>query len=131
MAAHLAEGRIEPELILCSSSRRTRETLEGVLPGREAVIQRELYEATTENLMDRLHRVAREISSVMLVGHNPALQMLVLWLARPDINASSLADLQRKFPTGALATLDFTCAWTGLGSGTATLRSYVRPKSLA
>jgi phosphohistidine phosphatase len=29
---HLREQRVEPELVLCSTARRTRETLEGIEP---------------------------------------------------------------------------------------------------
>jgi hypothetical protein len=44
---------------------------------------------------------------------------------------SDLADVQRKFPTGALATLSLECEWSELAPGCATLVGYVRPKSLA
>src|SRR5437868_2506052 len=46
MAAHMSAHGVEPELV-CSSSRRTRETLAGVAVGGEHVIERELYGAST------------------------------------------------------------------------------------
>ena len=48
MAEHLRTNAIEPELVLCSSARRTRETLEGVAPAGKHVIESELYSASTE-----------------------------------------------------------------------------------
>ncbi|MBV9802302.1 MAG: histidine phosphatase family protein, partial [Solirubrobacterales bacterium] len=39
IAAHLAATGTEPELVLCSSARRTRETLDGIAVGGEHVIE--------------------------------------------------------------------------------------------
>jgi phosphohistidine phosphatase len=134
IAAHVNAEGITPELVLCSSSRRTRETLEGVAVGGEHVIEPDLYGATCEEVLERLHRVPDEVSSVMVVGHNPTLQALVIRLANGDgdagNNGSGLADVRRKFPTGALATLTFDGAWQELSPRSARLASYVRPKSL-
>ena len=61
---------IEPELVLCSSARRTRETLEGVAPAGHRMIESELYSATAGDLVARLRRVPDDVASVMLIGHN-------------------------------------------------------------
>jgi phosphohistidine phosphatase len=131
---------IQPAQVLCSTSRRTRETLAGVNPGGETLIESELYDATCASLIERLRRVPEATPSVMLIGHNPAMQMLVLRLTGANGDAhgnrtigpmdGDLADLQRKFPTGALATLKFDCEWSELGPGCAMLSDYVNPKSL-
>lgn len=132
IAAHVSREGITPELVLCSSARRTRETLEGVAVGGEQVIEPGLYGANCQEVLARLHRVPEEVGSVMLVGHNPTLQALVLRLADGDGEAdgSGLADVRRKFPTGALATLTFDGTWTELSPRSARLEAYVRPKSL-
>jgi phosphohistidine phosphatase len=132
IAAHLHAEGVTPELVLCSSARRTRETLEGVGVGGEHVIESDLYGASCEEVLERLHRVPDEVGSVMLVGHNPTLQALVLRLADDDgaSSGSYLAEVRRKFPTGALATLTFVGAWEELSPRSARLASYVRPKSL-
>jgi phosphohistidine phosphatase len=131
IAAHLDASGIEPELVLCSSSRRTRETLEGVAVRGEHVIEPELYAAGTEEVLDRLRRLPDSVSSAMLIGHNPAAQMLVLRLTNHD--GSGVPDPQRdqvkrKFPTGALATLTFDCAWSELAPGCAQLQEFTSPK---
>jgi phosphohistidine phosphatase len=139
LAAHLRSQGIEPVQVLCSSARRTRETLEGVDPGGEVLIERELYDASASDILARLQRVPGETPSVMVVGHNPALQILVLRLAGATGSrrtgdagkaTGDLSEVRRKFPTGALATLRFDCAWNELGAGTATLAALVRPKQL-
>jgi len=131
IAEYLRTAAIEPELVLCSSARRTRETLEGIAPPGKHVIEPELYSATTGDLVDRLHRVPDDVGSVMLIGHNPAVQMLVLRLARRDPEADGArAAVERKFPTGALATLTFERGWSELGSGSARLAGFLTPKEL-
>jgi phosphohistidine phosphatase len=137
LAEYVAANDIRPELVLCSSSRRTRETLEGVHPGGVCLIEHELYDASHGQLIERLRRVPAATPSVMVIGHNPAMQMLVLKLASrrgaPADNGSAadLDEVERKFPTGALATLQFTCEWGELASGCVELTGYVRPKALS
>jgi hypothetical protein len=41
-----------------------------------------------------------------------------------------LSEIRSKFPTGALATLAFECAWSELAPGRARLTAFVRPKQL-
>jgi phosphohistidine phosphatase len=139
MAEHIRSHDIRPGQVLCSTSRRTRETLEGVAPGGERLIEPELYAASSRELIERLRRVPEEIDSVMVIGHNPAMQTLVLRLADgcdrtlgqdEDGDGSYLTEVQSKFPTGALATLTFQCAWQELGPQQARLVGFVRPKAI-
>jgi phosphohistidine phosphatase len=133
LGEHIRESGITPDLVLCSSSRRTLETLEGVGPGGQVLIEPALYSASATEIIERLRRVPEEVESVMVIGHNPTLQTLVLRLVGRDVagsDGSYLADVQRKFPTGALATLSFDGAWSELTPGDAELAAYMRPKSL-
>jgi phosphohistidine phosphatase len=128
---HLQSTGIEPALVLCSSSRRTRETLEGVQAGGKQSIEPELYGADAGEVIERLRRVPDDVPSVMVIGHNPAMQVLVLRLASRAGDPSEVAEVQRKFPTGALATLELDCAWSELAPGRARLSAFARPKGLA
>jgi phosphohistidine phosphatase len=130
MADYLRANAIKPELVLCSSSRRTRETLAGVAPAGEHVIEPELYSASAEEVLDRVRRVPDDLSSVMVIGHNPTVQMLVLRLARREGDGAARSAVERKFPTGALATLTFECGWRELGAGSAHLAEFLTPKGL-
>ena len=115
---YLRDHDIEPELVLCSSAKRARQTLARLGPaGVDARIEPELYGASAQALLERLHAVPDEVASVMLIGHNPGMQQL----------AFNLAGLDDKFPTAALAT--FECSrWRTLDQ--ATLVDYVRPREL-
>lgn len=133
LCEHIKANAIEPSLVLCSTARRTRETLAGVAPPGEAVIEAELYGASAGTIVERLQLVPAHTDAVMVIGHNPAMQMLVLRLVgKPSASSDdeNLASVARKFPTGALATLTFECEWSELAAGAARLTALVRPKDL-
>ena len=125
LAEYIRANHIEPAQVLCSSARRTRETYDGISPGGELLVEPELYEARAQRLLERLRRVPDPIPSVMVIGHNPALHMLVL-----ELTAAEGGDLEPKFPTGALATLRFARGWSQLAPGTAELVDLIRPRDL-
>jgi phosphohistidine phosphatase len=131
IAEHLRRERIAPSLVLCSSARRTRETLKRVgsaLDEADVSIEDGLYEASGDALLWRLREVPDDVKSVMLIGHQPAIQALALDLAG---DGAQLARVRAKFPTAALATLLFAGGWSDLGPGVAELVAYVKPKELA
>jgi phosphohistidine phosphatase len=132
MAKHLARKGIAPELVLCSPSRRTRETLMRIVPGlgksANVRIEAELYAASAAALLEVLHEVPDEVESVMLIGHNPGIQDLALSLAGAG---SEIPRLRSKFPTAALATLELNRTWRELAPGSAELVWFVKPKELS
>ena len=125
IGAHLRRERIPISLVLCSSARRARETLDLVASPGEIQIERGLYGASADQLLERLRRVPDEVDAVMLIGHNPAIQDLGVRLAG---GGSELAE--RKFPTGALATLTFAGPWRALQPSHAGLAAFVKPREL-
>lgn len=133
LADHVATLDPPPSLVLCSTARRAQDTLEPVraqLPDTTTVLVEDgLYGASAEDLLDRLRGVPEDTPSVLLVGHNPGLEDLVVGLGRagdPDL----IARVQAKFPTGAFATLAFAGPWKGIGSEPATLEAFVVPADL-
>lgn len=132
IADHLRRERVAPDLVLCSSARRTRETLERIAPalGDDAPVQieDELYAASEQRLLERVRAVEDGIESLLLIGHNPGIEQLALRLAG---SGEELAAVARKYPTGALATLEFSGHWRELGPRSAELTGFVTPKQLA
>jgi len=131
MGGHMCDHGLAPALVLCSSATRARETLDGLGDGiRERAdvrIEDELYKASAAGLLERLRRIPGDVSPVMLIGHNPAMERLALDLAARGPNLASLA---RKYPTGALAVLEFEGTWSGLDADGARLVAFVRPRDL-
>ena len=125
--ATLAPG---PELVLCSTSVRTRQTLELVEPGLggpRVEFDKDIYGASAGALMALLRSVPDDVESVLVIGHNPGMQGLALELAS---TGARLAQLARKFPTCAVATLAAAGPWSALEAGDAELTAFVIPKQL-
>lgn len=136
MARHLAAHAVRPDVVLCSSSRRTRQTLDHMvesLDGVPVIFERRLYEATGSQLLKRLRELPHEVESALLIAHNPGLHKLATALTEKEVpdTVSGLADLRDKFPTGTLATLTAPLEdWADLEPGLCRLRAFVRPKDL-
>jgi phosphohistidine phosphatase len=128
---YLRERGIEPDVVLCSSATRARETLDRIEPpigDGGVLIEPRLYGADAGTLLGRLREMPATVGSVMVIGHNPGLEQLALVLARPG---PVVRELEVKFPTGALATLALRGGgWEGLDRGTAELIDFIRPRDL-
>jgi phosphohistidine phosphatase len=132
IAKHLARLGTGPELILCSPSKRTRQTLDLIRPVLGATstvtLDEDLYAASSDDLLERVRLVPEAVASVMLIGHNPGLHRLALELAS---DGGELDRLEAKFPTAALATLTIAeRTWNGLRPADAVLAAFVVPKQL-
>ena len=122
--------RVRPQLVVCSSAVRARQTLEGVLPGlgKPTVwVEVTLYAAGVDMLFARVRALPEEVDEAMLVGHNPGLMELLLRLAAP----SRLRErAHENLPTGALAGLEMDVGrWADVSPGAARLTELVLPRS--
>ena len=132
IADHMRATGITPDVVLCSSATRARQTLDllgDALPADcDVRIEDEVYVASADTLLARLQGLQRTAERMMLVGHNPALQQLALQLSSGGLQ---LDQVRQKFPTAALATLEATIDdWSQLASQSAQLTAFVRPKDL-
>lgn len=131
MGEYLAGLGSPPHLVLCSTARRTRETLDRLLPSfappPRILYEEDLYLADAAQLLHRLWRLPENAESVLLIGHNPGLHRLLIEIVRGDEGGAALS---AGFPTAALAVLRIAGAWAGLGAGRTTLVDYRTPKSL-
>jgi len=136
---YLKEEDCVPELVLCSSAARTRQTLELVLPQLGAVPAvkhlDQLYLARWLTIVNIVRQTTKSVNVLMAVGHNPGLEDCARKLARPpgDAQARKLHDAMReKFPTGAVAVLDFEASdWASVQPGEGELEFFTAPKNLA
>lgn len=133
MAAHIAAHAPRPDLILCSTATRTRQTL---LPIEKALgspvpptrMEKGLYLASEEELLERLQIVPEETGTVLLIGHNDGLGELAGRL--PERGPLEVLErLRTKYPTGALAILRAPPGpWSALAPGTCELLAFIRPR---
>lgn len=133
IASWIAEHRVAPELVLCSPSLRTRQTLDIVAPAfarpPQIMVEDGLYLATARQLLARLRQVPAGITSLMAVGHNPGFHELANLLT--DVSTGQLpARVAAGFPTAALATYEVTVPWRALDRRRARLVAFATPKEL-
>jgi phosphohistidine phosphatase len=121
------------EIVLASPAVRVRETLErlqlgfGALPAPQ--FDPDLYGADPGTLLGALRAVDDAVRSVLLVGHNPGLQELVVQLAAPTDRFRG--EVVGKFPTGAAALLEFSVGqWRDVSVGSAEILDLMFPRDL-
>ena len=127
-----AEGLI-PDAVLCSGATRAVQTWELVAPmlGSPRVhVDDNLYMATPDAIINWLKRLQPEISSVLLIGHNPGFEETAIRLAG-DGKRKPMKRLHKKYPTGTLAVLRFDVpGWDAIADGSGYLERLVRPKDV-
>ena len=136
MADHIVLREPRPDLILCSTAMRTRQTLAPLLtlldaPAPPIALENGLYLASEDVLLAHLRSVGDAVATVLLIGHNDGIWHLAEGLAGSG-PAAALAALRDKYPTGSLATLKAPDApWHDLAWGSAELAAFIRPRDLA
>jgi phosphohistidine phosphatase len=130
----LRKAGLVPDLVLCSTARRARETwqlAEEKLDARpRTVFEQRVYGATGAQLLELAHQTSAEVRTLLIVGHFPAVQALTLELAslpQGDAGTAALARVRAKYPTAAIAALAFTAGWAGLLPAGATLTHFATP----
>lgn len=121
----LADADCLPDLALCSTAARARATWElaSAQWGTPPPVRHDprLYAADVHDLLAVVHEVPPEVGTLLLVGHNPGLEELVLELAGQGLD-DALEKVRTKFPTSAIAVLAwYGTTWRALAPGTALL----------
>ena len=129
----LAKG-YAPDLVLCSTAARTRETLMHVQKAGgfdwQVQYEKDLYLAPSHTMISMIRLAGQNKNSLMLIAHNPGIHDLVLRLVR-DAQPADMASLRAKYPTGALAEISFSIDnFADLRLGSGRLQSYITPKTL-
>lgn len=130
---HMKSLGLAFDRVVASPAVRVVETLDHVGRGYASDLapawDQRIYLASTATLLDVIHGLPDDVDHVLLVGHNPGLEELVLLLV-PD--GGALRDrAEIKFPTATLAEMRFdTADWGDVKAGSATLTRFVRPRDL-
>ena len=122
--AAMSGRSIAPDLVLCSTALRTRQTLSGALrelrPDPEIRFLPELFDGGDYQAIVLAH--ARGAATILVVGHNPFIQEATLTLM--DGGAE---EPERRFPPAAFAVLTSPGSWAGIRAGRMRLEEFVLP----
>jgi phosphohistidine phosphatase len=128
----LAQQQRIPDLIVTSPAERALVTAQKACKamgdGDAGILRDErIYAAGLDELLAVLGDCPQEADRVMLVGHNPGLEELLVWLA---IEAVPVPDDGKLLPTATLARLLMPADWQALTAGCARLDAITRPAAL-
>lgn len=128
----LAEADCLPDLALCSTALRARRTWElaSAQWGTPPPVRYDpgLYAADVPSLLAAVRETPPEVETLLLVGHNPGLEQLVLELAGDGLD-DTLDRLRTKFPTSAIAVLSWHGpSWRALAPRAALLTGFMVPR---
>ena len=122
------------DIVLSSTALRAVETIEIIKPSfidTEIIYKKELYTFDDQIMLEFISKITDDISSVLIVGHNPAIQETVLRLAETDQNSNLLNKVEHKYPTAAFCTLTSTIEkWSHTGDTMFKLQEFICPKDL-
>jgi phosphohistidine phosphatase len=136
MTRYIKRKGYVPSRILCSTATRTRQTVEPLLKEWPLPVEwlGGLYLASAGRIIAMAQDADASDHVLMLVGHNPGLEQAASMLARDAVRPAErdFHDLlEEKFPTAALAVLDFEIdRWSKLSPASGKLVDFVRPRDL-
>ncbi len=125
MGTLLADEDLVPDLIVSSTAKRARSTAKRVAEAAgfegEITQERALYLASTTGILDVIASVPDTVQRLLVVGHNPGFEELVL----------QLTGSYERFPTGALAHVELGIeSWREAPTARGRLVGLWRPREL-
>jgi phosphohistidine phosphatase len=122
---YLKHEMIVPELILSSPAVRARETIDRVAKAAkwdiEVRFDQRIYEAAGLLLLEVISQIENERKTVLLVGHNPGIEQLLMLFT----------GISKNMPTAALARIEIKASkWATAADKRARLAWLVKPRDL-
>lgn len=136
MGRYIQAHNLTPSLMLVSSARRAQQTAKlaaaQMSPEPEIRTRESLYNFSSPHaLLNVIRDSGGEHETLMLVGHNPTMETLADALLGTG-NSAARAAMNQKFPTAALAVIEFNIAtWHEAQTTGGALVSFVRPADIA
>ncbi len=136
MGRKAAEDGLAADRLIASPAARVQQTLDAFFEGLgrtiEPIWDRRIYLASSSTLLDIIRETPAEVESLMLVGHNPGLEDLILDLVTDDGNSPLRDIVESKYPTACLARMSWDGSdWASLGSASGMrLNALTRPRDV-
>lgn len=124
----LADSGFVPDAALVSAAHRTATTWLAVAEGGsfevEASYSESLYAAGPETALDLIRETSEDVSSLVVIGHNPTMAYLAQLLDDGTGDEDAGREMAVGFPTGALARFEVPGRWRELDLASARLVGY-------
>jgi phosphohistidine phosphatase len=135
IGAHIRDHGIKWDRLIASPAVRVKLTLEGALPDVTPIYDQRLYLASFDTIVETIEAHAGtgadEAKAILISGHNPGLQDVLLELVAPGKENDLFREAVVKFPTAAYAVLECDIEhWADLKRYCAKLVHFARPRDL-
>ena len=132
---HIRDHGIGWDMLLGSPAVRVTATLESALPDFEPIYDKRLYLASSDTILetvqDHAAKCDEEPDTVLVSGHNPGMQEVLLELVSPARENDLFREASIKFPTAAFAVLECRIdSWADLKNYCGELVHFARPRDL-
>jgi phosphohistidine phosphatase len=135
VGTHMKTIGLEFDAVVSSPAVRCVDTLDGVWEGYGRTLHpkwdRRIYLASGVTLLDVVHDQPDAVDRLLMCGHNPGLEDLILMLVPDNAEDALRDDVEEKFPTGSIAELTFDIThWSEVTGGNGHLARFIRPRDL-
>jgi phosphohistidine phosphatase len=115
------------DAVRCSTATRTRQTLEATGVDAPVTFENQIYEASPHVLIDLVRITDDDVSTLLVIGHAPGMPWTA-WELASNRNSQPATEMSSKFPTSALAVLEFDCPWADVDTGLGDLVRFHVPR---
>jgi phosphohistidine phosphatase len=121
--------------VIASPAVRVIETIDHVVPSYgtriEPTWERRVYLASSATLMDVLREADDKADSILMIGHNPGMEDMILDLIPEDSGCKLRDAVYEKYPTAAIAEIEIDIDhWRDIERDKGRLIRFVRPRDL-
>lgn len=133
MGRWLLQQGLIPDYVVCSPAKRAKQTAKLVtaelnIDKGQLIMDQRIYDAGPQSLLQVLADCPKDARLVLLVGHNPGVEMLLEHLCGSEI---SIPDDGKVLPTATLAHMQMPSDWADLKTDCAHLDVIMRPKNIS
>lgn len=126
----LQDSGLAPELVLCSSALRTRQTWEltaqGLAVEPAVEFRDELYAASLLDMLEAISGIDQRVRAALLIGHEPSVSATATHLAGSNSDEAALAQVRVGVPTATYSVLRSSSPWSNWAAHSADLEGVVR-----
>ena len=124
MGEVLNDKKVRPDLIICSPAKRTRKTALEIAerlryPDKKILYDENLYEASSNTILEIIKSIDDKFDSVMIFGHNPGLTLLNNYISDKYLD---------NIPTCGMVALQSDKKWGEIGKNSCSHLFFEYPK---
>ena len=131
MGEHIRTHGIKWGTVIASPAERNRLTMEAAMPDEDVQYDKRIYLASSDTILETVADLAGDSKSVLVSGHNPGMQEVLLELVSEEHENKLFFEAARKFPTASYAVLELDIDdWSELKPRCGKLVHFARPRDL-